>query len=192
MRSGEVHRVTVGVEPSGRYGLPGSREGARAMLGWASTTPRPPRRWCRAVPTGRVVELAGHLCGVCVDDPRRPARLDLVGTARLALGRRPGRAARAAWPSPACSARWNELGPQVEAIGSALPCRRPATQTGVRRDDPRTRRPAERGPVPAGASLAALAPITPRLPGAACSDGYARASGGLPTLEVRQIARRLG
>jgi len=84
--------------------------------GVAATTPVP------ACPGWTVTELAGHLCGVCVDILE--GNLDGVGTA-------PWADAQAERFAPlglaALLAQWNEVAPQVEALGPAFPPR-PASQ----------------------------------------------------------------
>jgi uncharacterized protein (TIGR03083 family) len=73
-------------------------------------------------PGWTVVEVVGHMCGVA--DDVLAGRLDGVGTA-------PWADAQAARLAPqglrAVLELWGELGPQLEAIGSAFPAR-PATQ----------------------------------------------------------------
>ncbi len=84
--------------------------------GVAASTPVP------GCPEWTVTEVAGHLCGVCVDILE--GNLDGVGTA-------PWADAQAERFAPlgltAVLAQWNEVGPQVEAIGGAFPAE-PATQ----------------------------------------------------------------
>jgi hypothetical protein len=84
--------------------------------GVAASTPVP------GCPDWTVTEVAGHLCGVCVDILE--GNLDGVGTA-------PWADAQAERFAPlglaAVLAHWNEVGPQVEAIGGAFPAE-PATQ----------------------------------------------------------------
>ncbi len=71
-----------------------------------------------ACPEWTVVEVAGHLCGVCVDILE--GNLDGVGTA-------PWADAQAQRLAPlglaGVLARWDDLGPQVEAIGEHFPAR---------------------------------------------------------------------
>ncbi len=99
----------------------GVRERTRAMLAdvdddVAAATVVP------CCPGWTVVEVVGHMCGVA--DDVLAGRLDGVGTA-------PWADAQAERLAPLGLAgvldRWDELGPQLEAIGSAFPAR-PATQ----------------------------------------------------------------
>lgn len=99
----------------------GVRERTRAMLAdvddrVAAATVVP------CCPEWTVVEVVGHMCGVA--DDVLAGRLDGVGTA-------PWADAQAERLAPLGLAgvlnRWDELGPQLEAIGSAFPAR-PATQ----------------------------------------------------------------
>ncbi len=82
----------------------------------AAVTPIP------GCPDWTVTDLAGHLCGVCVDILE--GNLDGVGTA-------PWADAQAMRFAPiglaGVLARWDEVGPQVEAIGEHFPAG-PATQ----------------------------------------------------------------
>jgi uncharacterized protein (TIGR03083 family) len=69
-----------------------------------------------ACPGWTVTEVAGHLCGVCVDILE--GNLEGAGTAPWA----DAQAAR--WAPIGLAAvldQWNEVGPQVEAIGAAFP-----------------------------------------------------------------------
>ena len=90
-------------------------------------------------PGWTVAEVVGHLCGVA--DDVLAGRLEGVGTA-------PWADAQAARLAPlglqAVLARWDELGPQLEAIGAGLPS--PARHPdGVRRHHPRARPPRRAG-----------------------------------------------
>jgi uncharacterized protein (TIGR03083 family) len=80
--------------------------------GVAATTPVP------GCPEWTVTDLAAHICGVCVDILE--GNLDGVGTA-------PWADAQAERFAPlglaAVLAQWNEVGPQVEALGPAFPPR---------------------------------------------------------------------
>jgi uncharacterized protein (TIGR03083 family) len=136
--------------------------------GIASTTAVP------ACPGWTVLDVAGHLCGVCVDVLE--GNLDGVGTA-------PWADAQAERMSPlgltAVLERWDEVGPQVEAIGPAFPPR-PAMQLVF---DAQTHEHDVRGAL---GSTSAREPETLAVPLtflAAMLDGFVRRS-DLPTLQL--------
>ena len=137
--------------------------------GVAATTPVP------GCPRWTVTDLAAHLCGVCVDILE--GNLDGVGTA-------PWADAHAERFAPlglaAVLAQWNEVGPQVEALGPAFPPR-PATQLVF---DATTHEHDARGAIGVVGGRSAEALAVPLAFIAGSLDARVR-SEQLPTLELR-------